>query len=235
MNVAQQRRGRATTEKATATILVVPSDEDNNAEMATLPTMNNNNNIDTVEAAVLISEQAALVPQPVRVVATVRRNTCGTGPFDKYWLNMDCCGLVCAVITYFLHAYGVYAVNWVLLPPWMSVTTDTGRSLSFFGMFHTLAFLFVSFMAVASHFQAMTTDPGAVPPDAKPLHNNSLVQQEMQSLMDPLPSPPVKRLCRRCKTFKPQRAHHCSVCQRCIIKMDHHCPYVTTTTATTLC
>mmetsp|Transcript_116724 Transcript_116724/g.363478 ORF Transcript_116724/g.363478 Transcript_116724/m.363478 type:complete len:231 (-) Transcript_116724:20-712(-) len=32
--------------------------------------------------------------------------------------------------------------------------------------------------------------------------------------------------CARCKAPKPARAHHCSVCQRCIMKMDHHCPWV---------
>eukprot|EP00522_Entomoneis_paludosa_P002469 CAMPEP_0172467598 /NCGR_PEP_ID=MMETSP1065-20121228/59370_1 /TAXON_ID=265537 /ORGANISM="Amphiprora paludosa, Strain CCMP125" /LENGTH=88 /DNA_ID=CAMNT_0013224781 /DNA_START=42 /DNA_END=305 /DNA_ORIENTATION=+ len=25
--------------------------------------------------------------------ATVRRQFCGTGPFDHHWLNVDCCGL----------------------------------------------------------------------------------------------------------------------------------------------
>jgi len=35
-----------------------------------------------------------------------------------------------------------------------------------------------------------------------------------------------KRMCRRCNAFKPRRAHHCSICKRCIIKMDHHCPWV---------
>lgn len=32
--------------------------------------------------------------------------------------------------------------------------------------------------------------------------------------------------CPKCASIKPERAHHCSVCQRCIRKMDHHCPWV---------
>ncbi|KAF2356626.1 Palmitoyltransferase DHHC domain, partial [Trinorchestia longiramus] len=32
--------------------------------------------------------------------------------------------------------------------------------------------------------------------------------------------------CPKCISIKPVRAHHCSVCQRCIRKMDHHCPWV---------
>jgi len=40
------------------------------------------------------------------------------------------------------------------------------------------------------------------------------------------PAPRGKRICRRCNAYKPRRAHHCSVCRRCIIKMDHHCPWV---------
>lgn len=34
---------------------------------------------------------------------------------------------------------------------------------------------------------------------------------------------PFRKYCRRCKCFKPARAHHCSICNRCIVKMDHHC------------
>jgi len=34
------------------------------------------------------------------------------------------------------------------------------------------------------------------------------------------------RACKRCKTGKPPRTHHCSVCRRCVMKMDHHCPWV---------
>ena len=32
--------------------------------------------------------------------------------------------------------------------------------------------------------------------------------------------------CSKCKTYKPQFAHHCSTCGRCVRRMDHHCPWV---------
>jgi len=34
------------------------------------------------------------------------------------------------------------------------------------------------------------------------------------------------RFCEKCAHIKPDRAHHCSMCGRCILKMDHHCPWV---------
>ncbi|ELT91032.1 hypothetical protein CAPTEDRAFT_220171 [Capitella teleta] len=34
------------------------------------------------------------------------------------------------------------------------------------------------------------------------------------------------RYCEKCKCIKPDRAHHCSVCGKCNLKMDHHCPWV---------
>jgi hypothetical protein len=34
------------------------------------------------------------------------------------------------------------------------------------------------------------------------------------------------RMCKHCKLPKPARTHHCSVCQKCVFKMDHHCPWI---------
>lgn len=36
-----------------------------------------------------------------------------------------------------------------------------------------------------------------------------------------------RRVCRKCNnTPKPDRAHHCSSCNTCILKMDHHCVFI---------
>ncbi|VDO62612.1 unnamed protein product [Heligmosomoides polygyrus] len=34
------------------------------------------------------------------------------------------------------------------------------------------------------------------------------------------------RFCPKCKCIKPDRAHHCSICGQCVLKFDHHCPWV---------
>jgi len=32
--------------------------------------------------------------------------------------------------------------------------------------------------------------------------------------------------CKKCKADRPERAHHCSDCSTCILRMDHHCPWI---------
>ncbi|KAI9343417.1 DHHC palmitoyltransferase-domain-containing protein [Zopfochytrium polystomum] len=36
----------------------------------------------------------------------------------------------------------------------------------------------------------------------------------------------TRRFCHKCSRFKPDRSHHCSTCRTCVLKMDHHCPWI---------
>ncbi|KAF7583416.1 DHHC palmitoyltransferase family protein [Clavispora lusitaniae] len=36
---------------------------------------------------------------------------------------------------------------------------------------------------------------------------------------------PAYRWCSTCGVWKPDRCHHCSTCQKCFLRMDHHCPW----------
>merc|ERR1719387_1621946 len=35
-----------------------------------------------------------------------------------------------------------------------------------------------------------------------------------------------RRHCKWCMKYKPDRCHHCRVCNTCILRMDHHCPWI---------
>ncbi|CAN0841901.1 Probable protein S-acyltransferase 14 [Linum grandiflorum] len=92
-------------------------------------------------------------------------------------------------------------------------------------------------MLVWSYFSTIVTEPGGVPPNWRP------ATDEESGVADPLVGTEndaaaaaavfglnqdnqKARFCRKCNQFKPPRCHHCSVCRRCILKMDHHCVWV---------
>ncbi|KAH7647496.1 DHHC family palmitoyl transferase with a signal peptide and 4 transmembrane domain [Cryptosporidium bovis] len=49
--------------------------------------------------------------------------------------------------------------------------------------------------------------------------------EALQCLLEAPSGLKSKRYCDKCaiRRWKPQRAHHCSICNKCIFKMDHHC------------
>ncbi|PPD72253.1 hypothetical protein GOBAR_DD30853 [Gossypium barbadense] len=93
-------------------------------------------------------------------------------------------------------------------------------------------------MVMWCYSSVVVTDPGGVPPNWRPFTDEEkgdadpLVGSGYGSAqLDPKQSAMVAvsqeiRFCHKCKQFKPPRAHHCSVCRRCILKMDHHCVWV---------
>jgi len=112
------------------------------------------------------------------------------------WCINDGCGIVCFSIAYFL----LLSANIVVLRlgwfPWEALGAKL--CLSIYETWFVLS--------IWSHLACMLTDPGAVPLDFD--GDDSMKQ------------------CSKCQAPKPPRAHHCSICNRCIMKMDHHCPWV---------
>lgn len=49
---------------------------------------------------------------------------------------------------------------------------------------------------------------------------------KMQVTISERKSDEALRYCITCLKFKPDRAHHCNYCEECILKCDHHCPWV---------
>eukprot|EP01101_Sappina_pedata_P000175 TRINITY_DN1017_c0_g1_i1.p1 TRINITY_DN1017_c0_g1~~TRINITY_DN1017_c0_g1_i1.p1 ORF type:complete len:269 (+),score=56.84 TRINITY_DN1017_c0_g1_i1:468-1274(+) len=63
-------------------------------------------------------------------------------------------------------------------------------------------------MVLISLVFAMMIDPGTTP---------RFISSEIANQL---------KFCQMCQLYKPERSHHCSRCKRCVLKMDHHCPWV---------
>ncbi|CAI4221212.1 unnamed protein product [Auanema sp. JU1783] len=128
----------------------------------------------------------------------------------RNWCVSDPCGIACAIVTWLLLIYGQVVISIVMLSAWEKYTFHTAINFLLFQIFFVLAFV--------SHIKTMLTNPGAIPKgNATDEHIERLqAAEEMRVLYK----------CQKCCSIKPEKAHHCSVCERCIKRMDHHCPWV---------
>lgn len=98
-----------------------------------------------------------------------------------------------------LTAAVVYIAYWIGLPFWWKKSPEFTMVLVVFGNWLLVNVVF-------HYYMAAFTPPG-YPPEGR------FVKEAVS-------------MCKKCIQPKPPRTHHCSVCNRCILKMDHHCPWL---------
>ncbi|KAH8488882.1 hypothetical protein H0E87_024492 [Populus deltoides] len=94
-----------------------------------------------------------------------------------------------------------------------------------------MIFHFLLIMLLWSYFTVVSKDPGSVPENwravlpEEALETGSSLNDRSDCVVaaDGLDR---RAFCNHCQNGKPPRCHHCSVCQRCVLKMDHHCVWV---------
>lgn len=113
-------------------------------------------------------------------------------------------GNIFIVLLYILIAAVYYVFVMLLYNP-----QDNPSKLSWvvIVMFHALLF-----MQQWALMAAIVSDPGKVPKYWGFRMGDSEAKR--------------RRYCLMCHTFKPERCHHCSACGRCVVNMDHHCPWI---------
>jgi len=109
-------------------------------------------------------------------------------------------------------------------------TVFLGRVLPALGK-SALAFPFaivfnsVWILAVWSYLQAHWTDPGYLP-----MAWHEFVKQVGDDLQvtsaQAAWQPGLATYCTKCEIPRPERAKHCKICDTCVLRMDHHCPWI---------
>lgn len=103
-------------------------------------------------------------------------------------------------------------------------------------VFAIILFMFVTAMLLRTSFSDPGVMPRALPDEA------SYIEMEIEAANGNVPQgqrPPPRiknvqinnqlvklKYCYTCKIFRPPRASHCSICDNCVERFDHHCPWV---------
>jgi len=120
-------------------------------------------------------------------------------------------------------------------PSWLLVLVNhylrTLHSSTSF-LVHLLVTYTLTFLAFSSLMVCVTCDPGpvslekVVEEDSEDSGRDDFeLREALMAGPDDDDLSPVK-WCRKCWAPKPERTHHCTLCGRCVLKMDHHCPWL---------
>mmetsp|Transcript_39555 Transcript_39555/g.72032 ORF Transcript_39555/g.72032 Transcript_39555/m.72032 type:complete len:319 (+) Transcript_39555:160-1116(+) len=95
------------------------------------------------------------------------------------------------------------------------------------GLFHIVTALLLYSLA-----RCILTHPGNIPDGvgwdfpAEPEEDTGAGPKGLQSGFSERKQTGERRHCKWCLKYKPDRCHHCRICNTCILRMDHHCPWV---------
>ena len=125
-------------------------------------------------------------------------------------------GSVMVLIVLGLVGLTYYTTVSLVYGPLAGTDTNDGRfATAVLVIYHVLIL-----MVLWSYFACVLTEPGKVPDGWTP------PAEDEEAALGKSNSEKLRRFCRKCSAWKPERCHHCSVCGRCVLKMDHHCVWV---------
>ncbi|GMN21807.1 hypothetical protein TIFTF001_050162, partial [Ficus carica] len=115
---------------------------------------------------------------------------------------------------FLLVGFVYYVTVFVFIEDWVGIRSSSGS-------LNALVFTFLASLCVFSFFVCVLTDPGHVPASYLPdVEETGISDEETKK------NNVQSKLCDKCSTYRPPRAHHCRVCRRCVLRMDHHCMWV---------
>jgi len=132
------------------------------------------------------------------------------------------CGRVAfKVLGYFCIVVAVVLIGGVLFVYFRTVLPLIVPLRSAPGVLVFLPASWISFNLLFNYFMVCYTAPGTPDVAVSPEEAAALANETA-----PARGKGWSRWCKSCNKPKPPRAHHCHICDHCVLKMDHHCPWI---------
>ena len=84
----------------------------------------------------------------------------------------------------------------------------------------------LALLTLITHLLSMLKNPGYVPIPYKPNSNYLEINNNPVNRNNTLLQDRNDLFCKKCNNPRPLRAHHCRICGKCTLKMDHHCHWI---------
>lgn len=107
----------------------------------------------------------------------------------------------------------------------MPMLTSGNQDVYNRGVTETTIFNCITFMLLLSYIRCVLVHPGEVP-NRDPWLYTSAPTATVDMQLKERKAGGERRHCKWCGKYKPDRCHHCRPCNTCILKMDHHCPWI---------
>lgn len=133
---------------------------------------------------------------------------------NRIWCGKKC---ITGLKFYFMIiAFLSYSIPFIAI---LVIIFITKKSSSF--IFTKVFLCFLYFLEIYSTFRSGCTDPGILPKQydnyiRKKPERKSIIRGHLITL----------KYCLTCDIFRPPRSSHCSKCDNCVQKFDHHCDWV---------
>jgi hypothetical protein len=124
---------------------------------------------------------------------------CGEALIRKFgWVFVLVTAILMAITPILAHIY--------IYDPWLSFHTDRSKFIWLGPFYLPVLSMWVNYVF------GCRTNPGTVPVSFNPTVSTKTKQSK-------------PRWCKTCMVYKPPRSHHCSITKKCVLKMDHYCPW----------